>query len=347
MEETIEEGIAGLWAAYEANSGPFATMVAVRSEQLDEGSTAFEAALEPAPDDECALILKELTPTRPSAANAAALHAALQRLQAQKAAPAPIAEEHAPLVSATDPNTPATDAPMPSPGLPDPEGAAQISQPEEMVTEQPVNDEAAQPEATDAEQPGVDLHAGDDCAVAAERAGPVDEAITTQMDAEQAVEAAQPEATIDEAAVATVPARARTRGVKKKKPPQLSKCYKEKPVKWKKCSQLEEAISANIEVELVDLRILTPDHTTKTGKRNKKVTIDEARTLTYAQLTDKQTLEARFKQRSVLAGGTREMNRVWQRVGDLMVAAKKLSPAYHGEMTDQGLGHLLDRPKRK
>ena len=345
MEEKIEEGIAGLWEAFQENSAPFATLVAERSEQLDEGSIAFAEALAPAPPDECERILEALTPKRPNAANAAALNAALKRLQSQNAAPAPIAEEHAPLVSAPAPDPPPNDAPMLAHGIPDSERAAQ---PEAMVTERagPVNDEAittqmdveaVKPEATVTEQP-----AGDESSVAEERAGPVDDEEITA----QAVEAAQPEATIEEAAVATVPAPARTRGVKKKETP-FSKCYKEKPIKWKPCSQLEEAISANIEVELVDLRILTPDRTTKTGKRNRKVTIDEAKTLTYAQLTDKQTLEARFKQWSVLAGGTREMNRAWQRVGDLMVAAKKLSPAYHAEITNKGLGHLLDRPKRK
>jgi hypothetical protein len=346
MEENIGERMAELWGAFQESSAPFATLVAEGSEQLDEGSNAFAEALAPAPPDECELILEALTPKRPNAANAAALNAALKRLQAQKAAPEPIAEEHAPLVSAPAPDPLPTDEDPDAPML-------RAAQPEAMVTEQPVNDEAITtqmdveavlPEATVAEQP-----AGDESSVAAERAGPVDDGAITA----QAVEAAQPEATIEEAAatetaVATVPARARTRtrGVKKKKPP-LSKCYKEKPIKWKPCSQLEEAISANIEVELVDLRVRTPDHNTKTGKRNRKVTIEEAKTLTYAQLTDRQTLEARFKQWSVLAGGTREMNRAWQRVGDLMDAAKKLSPAYHAEVTNKGLGHLLDRPKRK
>ena len=87
----MEEKIEALWEAFEANSAPFATLVAERSERLDEGSDDFNTALAPAPEDECARITRELTPNRPTGANAEALRAALRRLQAQ----APIAEERA------------------------------------------------------------------------------------------------------------------------------------------------------------------------------------------------------------------------------------------------------------
>jgi len=345
MEENIGERMAELWGAFQENSAPFATLVAERSEQLDEGSTAFEEALEPAPPDECELIRKALTPKRPSAANAAALSAALKRLQSQNAAPAPIAEEHAPLVSAPAPDPPPNDAPMLSPCLPDSEGAAQ---PEAMVTEQPVDDEAittqmdveaVKPEATVAEQP-----AGDEASVAAERAGPVDdEAITAQ-----AVEAAQPEATIAEAAVATVPARARTRtrGVKKKP---FSTCYKEKPIRWKKCSPMEEAISANLVVELDFLQIVTPNSARQGGKSYKKITIEEAKALTHAKLTElrvcKQVIEAHFKKWADLPSGKRKLPAAWLPVTGLMSGSvhTMLNPKFHHEITDQGLGHLLDR----
>ena len=351
QEIAIADNIDGLWEAFEKNSAsfgplvdPFATLAAVCSEVLPEGSAAFDAALKQAPDDECARIMA-LTPKRPSAA--------LQRLQAQSAAPAqaPIAEERAPLVAAP---APATNAPMIAPDLPDSERAAQ---PEAMVTGQHVNgdDEAistpmdvedAQPEATVTGQPAEDLPAGDECAVATERAGPVnDEAIPPEMD----VVAAQPEAAATETAVATAPARARTRtrGVRKKQI--VSPGYKGKPTKWKQCSPLAEAISANLVVELDVLRIVTRNSATKSGKSNKEISIEEAKALTHAKLTElrvcKQVIEAHFKQWADLPSGKRKIPGAWLPVTGLMSGSvhTMLNPKFHHEITDQGLGHLLDR----